>query len=88
MGGNDAVLANKGPDTRIIDLGGKSALPGLIDSHVHSARACMTEFDHPIPEMETVEDVLEYIRARTEELDDGEWIVVQQVFITRLREQR
>jgi hypothetical protein len=32
--------------------------------------------------------VLDYIRSRTQALQEGAWIVVQQVFITRLREQR
>ena len=48
----------------------------------------MTEFDHPIPQMDSIEDVLNYIKMRASVLADGEWIVVQQVFITRLREQR
>src|SRR5207302_10650514 len=63
-------------------------LPGLIDSHVHPTSACMTEFDHPIPEMETIKDVLDYIKGRARVLAPGEWVVVRQVFITRLREQR
>ena len=63
-------------------------LPGLIDSHMHPTGACMTEFDHPIPEMETIGDVLDYIQARAEALGEGKWIVVRQVFITRLKEQR
>jgi predicted amidohydrolase YtcJ len=48
----------------------------------------MMEFDHPIPSMESIDDVLSYIRARAAVVPEGEWIVVQQVFITRLREQR
>ena len=48
----------------------------------------MTEFDHPIPEMETIADVLDYIRSRAEALGEGKWVVVRQVFITRLKEQR
>src|SRR5262249_46125652 len=63
-------------------------LPGLIDSHTHPSGACMTEFDHPIPEMETIADVLTYIRRRAKALAEGEWIELRQVFITRLREQR
>src|SRR4051794_27481393 len=56
--GTDAdVLALKGAATQVLDLGGKMVLPGLIDSHVHPA-AAMTEFDHAIPEMESVADVL------------------------------
>ena len=48
----------------------------------------MIEFDHAIPEMETIQDVLDYIRGRAAVLKEGEWIQVRQVFITRLREQR
>ena len=48
----------------------------------------MYEFDHPVPDMETIEDVLDYVRSRAETLEDGEWIYVSQVFITRLKDQR
>ena len=87
VGDNDSVLQLKGPMTAMVDLQGKMVLPGLIDSHVHP-EAAMTEFDHPVPEMETIRDVLDYIGERADALKDGEWIEVRQVFITRLREQR
>ncbi len=88
VGENAAILKLRGPKTRVIDLGGKMVLPGLIDSHTHPAGAAMYEFDHPIPDMETIADVLAYIKARAKVLPEGEWIVVRQVFITRLKEQR
>ena len=88
VGGNDEILKSKGPRTQTLDLEGKTVLPGLIDSHVHPNGACMIEFDHPIPEMETIADVLGYIKSRAKVLSKGEWIEVHQVFITRLREQR
>jgi predicted amidohydrolase YtcJ len=88
VGTNEEVLKTKGPRTRVLDLGGKMVLPGLIDSHVHPSNACMVEFDHPIPVMETIADVLGYIKGRAKALSKGEWIQVRQVFITRLREQR
>jgi len=87
VGDNTSILRLKGPTTTVIDLEGKMVLPGLIDSHVHPD-AAMTEFDHPLPEMETMQDVLDYIRKRAGALKEGEWIQVRQVFITRLREQR
>ena len=59
----------RGPNTTVVDLAGKMVLPGLIDSHAHPTDACMTEFDHPVPEMETIADVLDYIRARAERSD-------------------
>jgi len=88
VGTDDEVMATRGPETTVIDLGGKTVLPGLIDSHTHPTGASMTEYDHPIPQMETIADVLDYIQDRAEALGEGEWIVVRQVFITRLKEQR
>jgi predicted amidohydrolase YtcJ len=88
VGGNEDILRLKTNRTETLDLDGKMVLPGLIDSHVHPCEACMTEFDHPIPQMDSIEDVLDYIRTRADVLENGDWIVVQQVFITRLREQR
>lgn len=86
--GTDAqVLATRAAGTVVVDLGGKMVLPGLIDSHVHP-RAAMFEFDHDVPDMETIADVLAYIKDRAAKLGEGKWISVQQVFITRLREQR
>jgi hypothetical protein len=38
--------------------------------------------------MESIEDVLTYIKARATTLGPGKWVEVHQVFITRLREQR
>ena len=88
VGSNRDVLALKTASTRVVDLGGKPLLPGLIDSHVHPSDASMIEFDHPIPEMETIQNVLDYVKERATVLKEGEWIHVRQVFITRLREQR
>jgi hypothetical protein len=59
-----------------------------MDSHTHPTDAAMTEFDHPIPDFETIQDVLDYIKSRAQMVAPGEWIVLSQVFITRLREQR
>jgi len=88
VGSIEEVLKHKGPKTEVIDLGGKMVLPGLMDSHVHPHSAAMHEFDHPVPDMETIGDVLDYIRSRASALPEGSWITVRQVFITRLRDAR
>jgi predicted amidohydrolase YtcJ len=87
--GKDAdILPLKGDGTELVNLRGKLVIPGLMDSHTHAAGAALTEFDHEIPTMETIADVLAYVRTRAEVVPAGEWIVVQQVFITRLKEKR
>ncbi len=87
-GSNEEVLKSKVASTTLKDMQGKTVLPGLIDSHVHPANAAMHEFDHPIPAFQNIQDVLDYIKARAKILPKGEWIVLSQVFITRLKEQR
>ena len=87
-GKDDDIVKLAGPKTKLVDLQGRTVIPGLCDSHVHASGAALYEYDHPIPEMDTVADVLQYIAGRAEVLKDGEWIVVRQVFITRLRDQR
>lgn len=88
VGKNTDIVKLAGSGTQQIDLVGRTVLPGLIDSHVHAAAASMYEFEHPVPDMKSVEDVLAYIQARAGTTDPGRWITLSQVFITRLREQR
>jgi predicted amidohydrolase YtcJ len=88
VGSSASIRALASAGTKQHDLGGKTVLPGLIDSHVHAPAASMFEFDHEIPSMETIQEVLDYIAARTKVVPEGEWIQTQQVFITRLKEAR
>jgi len=88
VGSDEDILRRKTGRTHVLDLAGKMVLPGLIDTHVHACDAAMTEFDHPIGQMDAIPDILDYVRGQAGVLQDGQWIVLQQVFITRLREQR
>ncbi len=88
VGDNAGALKRKTKGTTVIDLKGKTLMPGLMDSHTHPTGAAMFEFDHTIPNMQSIADVLAYVKARANVLDDGEWIFISQVFITRLKERR
>lgn len=88
VGDNASLRKLASSNTVFEDLQGRMVLPGLIDSHVHAPDAALYEWDHPIPEMETIDDVLAYIRTRAKELEPGKWISVSQVFVTRLKDQR
>ncbi len=88
VGSNQEVLDMADAQTQVVDLRGKMVLPGLIDSHVHATSAAEYEFDHTVPEMNNLTDVLSYIRQRAAAMEAGHWIMVSQVFVTRLEEQR
>ncbi|WP_035969307.1 amidohydrolase [Bradyrhizobium sp. WSM1417] len=42
IGSNDAMEGLIGPATRRVDAGGRTIIPGLIDSHIHAVRAGLT----------------------------------------------
>ena len=71
-----------------VDLGGRMVLPGLMDSHAHPVGAATMEFDHAVPDIEDIPQLLDYIAARAKVLPEGSLIGIRQVFITRLKEQR
>lgn len=88
IGSDDEMQALCQDSTQKINLQGKTVMPGIIDSHTHPVSAAMYEWDHEVPTMETIADVLSYFKTRTAIVPKDNWITLQQVFITRLREKR
>ena len=85
-GTNQAILAERGAKTRVIDLHGRAVLPGLFDSHVHPLGAGLSEFRVPLPPLNSFSAVQSYIRERARQLPKGAWIVIPRTFPTRLEE--
>ncbi len=44
LGSNEQILALKGAETRVIDLQGRTVLPGIIDTHSHLQRYAIDHF--------------------------------------------
>ena len=85
LGENQRILAMAGPQTRRVDLEGRSAIPGLIDTHLHSAwvvnppRATGERAMRPAPpqlNFDTLENALESLRARVQAAQPGEVIAL------------
>jgi predicted amidohydrolase YtcJ len=88
-GSSKSVLAaERGPSSRVLDLGGKTVLPGLIDAHVHVLGGGLSELRGPIPPLNSIADIQVYIRERAKVTPKGEWIVVPRTLPPRLREMR
>ncbi|MGH9722699.1 MAG: amidohydrolase [Bryobacteraceae bacterium] len=87
--GTDAeVMKQRGPATQVIDLEGRTVLPGLVDSHVHALGAGLSEFREALPPLDSFAAVQAFIRARAQKTPKGQWIVVPRTFPTRLREMK
>jgi len=88
-GASAAVLAaEKGPATKVVDLAGKTVLPGLIDAHVHAIGAGLSEFKSKLPPLDSIADIQNYIREKAKTTPAGEWIIVPRTLPPRLKEQR
>lgn len=75
-------------ETKVIDAAGKTVLPGLYDSHVHSYRASVSEFGAPMPVLSSLFEAFHYIRQKTASQPPGTWIVLERVYPTRMKEGR
>ena len=74
---DEEIAAYVGEDTRVLELDGRTALPGFIDTHVHipMGGARMTHVNCRSPPNESIADVRERLRERAAETPDGEWII-------------
>ena len=76
VGGAADVLALAGPATETIDLAGRTVVPGLIDNHMHFARAARDWYRHVrLDGVTSRAEALALIAERAAMLPDGEWVL-------------
>ena len=86
VGTTQMVGRRTGPRTKQVNLGGRTVVPGLIDSHVHPIKAALAEADGEIPVLRGFEDLRRHVEAS---IKSGEGLIfVPKVYSTRLREGR
>ena len=75
IGATAEILPLAGRSTRRIDLNGRTATPGLIDSHAHIAEGGVDELYHvKLGEVATVADAVRRVRAGIGRIKPGEWL--------------
>jgi predicted amidohydrolase YtcJ len=77
VGTTREIRALAGPRTRVIDLGGRTVIPGLIDSHMHAIRAALS-FASEVNWVGTrsIAEALERIREAARSKPPGAWLIV------------
>jgi predicted amidohydrolase YtcJ len=75
IGTDREILRLAGAATRRIDLHGRTATPGLIDSHAHIADAGVEDLYHVhLSDVSTVAEAVRRVRAGLAALKPGEWL--------------
>jgi predicted amidohydrolase YtcJ len=76
-GSSDAMKKLAGERARMIDLGGRTVIPGLTDGHIHGVRAALT-FGTEVNwiGVPSLKDAVEKIREAAKAQAPGSWIVV------------
>jgi hypothetical protein len=69
------VQALIGPNTRVIDLGGKFAMPGFNDAHIHLFGAAYAKLQIDFTGVKSIPEFQDRIRARLKDYKPGEWIL-------------
>jgi predicted amidohydrolase YtcJ len=88
VGTSQEVGRTIGPETRQINLNGRTVVPGLIDSHVHPIGAALAEMDGVIPVMGSFAELRAHVEKEIRKKPGDALIFVPKVYSTRLDEQR
>ena len=88
VGKNSDAKKFIGEQTRVIDAKGKTVLPGLYDSHVHSFKASVSTLDGGSPVIHSMVEAQQWIREQAAKKTAGSWIVLERVYATRMKEMR
>ena len=75
LGSESDVQKFKGPDTRVIDLGGHFVMPGFNDAHLHLASGGFEKLNVNLVGVKSLEEFRQRIRARVDAAAPGDWIV-------------
>ncbi|MDY0975621.1 amidohydrolase [Massilia sp. CFBP9012] len=76
-GSNERVLRLKQKDTRVVDVGGRTVIPGLNDSHTHVIRAGLNyNMEVRWDGVRSLRRAMEMLREQAARTPEGQWVKV------------
>ena len=74
VGSNADAAEHQGDGTRVIDLGGKTVVPGLTDAHCHLSAVGAREMTLNLEGTTSLADFLAKVKTRVDQAKPGDWI--------------
>ena len=76
VGSNQGVQSFRGPATEVVALGGKMAMPGLHDMHIHGVEGALkTLFECHLPYTASAQEIVQLVASYASTNHEREWIV-------------
>ncbi|WP_378942092.1 amidohydrolase [Mesorhizobium sp. ANAO-SY3R2] len=79
LGKSETIAALAETETQVIDLAGRTVVPGLIDGHAHMDREGLKSTLPSLAGARSIEDIVEKIAAIARDKKPGEWIVTMPI---------
>ena len=74
VGSNLEAQRYVGSSTRVVDLMGKTVVPGMTDAHQHLSGVGFREMTLNLEGVTSLEDFLDKVKARVDQAKPGEWV--------------
>jgi predicted amidohydrolase YtcJ len=88
VGSDSAIIGLAGPDTRKIDLEGRTVVPGFIDAHTHPAYAGRYHLRYIDCDLRSIKAIQESVRKKAAATKKGEWVLGFKYDDTKTAEKR
>ena len=84
VGSNEEIRQHVASTTQVTEMGGKTVLPGLHESHVPALACSLASLRDPYQELSSIAEIQDWVRRRAREVPAGEWKRIPRNEITRL----
>ena len=88
VGSDTDIRKHIGTSTKVIDLKGKTIVPGFIATHCHAIGVGLNSLQGPFVELTSIAEIQKWLREKAKLIPEGRWIRVPRADITRLKERR